>query len=237
MEGRKSDMFHRNWKVQIKSSEKQRGLVFILLYLFVFPKLSEWLQRYLSREDEFLLVQVNVVYYGILFLLTLLAFWSFLKNDFLGLLDWLPENLSAAAFGVLMAGGVRYGLGYIPFPVEDPVPLQYAEQFRVSPAATLLLILLLIPLVEETVFRGYIYGHLREYSRPLAMVVSVLIYSVSTVWRYALNLGDARYLWLILFQIPVAVALNVCYEDAGSVWGCSLLHAGYNAVLLFLIGL
>lgn len=230
-------MFRRNWKLRMKPSEQQRGLVFLVLYLFVFPKLSEWLQRYFSREDEFLLAQVNMVYYGILFMLALMSFWSFLKKDFEGLLDWLPENLSAALLGAVLAGAARMALGLLPLPVVDPTPLQYAEEFRASPAATLVLVLLLIPVVEETVYRGYIYGHLREYSRPLAMTVSILAYAVGTVWRYALNLGDLRYLWLILLQLPVAAALTVCYEHAGSVWGCSLLHAGYNGVLLFLIGL
>lgn len=221
----------------MKPSEQQRGLVFLILYLFVFPKLSEWLQRYFSREDEFLLAQVNVVYYGLLFLLALLSFWSFLKKDFEGLLDWLPENLSAAVVGAVAAGVLRLALGFLPLPVTDPMPLQYAEELRVSPAATLVLIFLLIPVVEETVYRGYIYGHLRDYSRPLAMGVSILVYSVGTVWRYALNLGDVRYLWLILLQLPIATALTLCYEHAGSVWGCSLLHAGYNGILLFMIGM
>ena len=38
-------MFRRNWKLQMIDSERQRGLVFLGLYLFVFPYLSEWIQR------------------------------------------------------------------------------------------------------------------------------------------------------------------------------------------------
>lgn len=230
-------MFRRNWKLNMTASEKQRGLVFILLYVLVFPRLSEWLQRRFAQEDELLLTQANVIYYGILFALALLAFWSFLKQDFSGLLDWLPENLTAVVGGVVLAGALRLGLGFLPLPVEDPIPLQYAEQFRISPAPTLVLIFLLIPLVEEVVYRGYIYGHLREYSRPLAMTVSIALYALSCVWRYALELGDPRYLLLAILYLPMSAALTLCYENAGSVWGCTMLHAGLNALQLFVFGL
>lgn len=219
------------------ASEKQRGLVFILLYLFLFPRLSEWLQRQFSQEDELLLTQSNVIYYGVLFALVLMTFWSFLKQDFSGLLDWLPENLTAVLAGVVVAGGVRLALEFLPLPLRDPAPLQYAEQFRISPGPTLALILLLIPLVEEAVFRGYIYGRLREYSRPLAMVVCTVLYAFACVWRYAAEAGDPRYLLLTLLYLPASAALTICYEHAGSIWGCTLLHAGLNAVLLFAIGL
>lgn len=230
-------MFHRSWKLNMTASEKQRGLVFILLYMLVFPRLSEWLQRRFAQEDELLLTQTNVVYYGVLFALALLAFWNLLKKDFSGLLDWLPENLTAIVAGVVLGGGARLGMEFLPLPVRDPAPLQYAEQFHLSPGPTLVLILLLIPLVEETVYRGYIYGHLREYSRPLAVVLSTLLYAFFQVWRYALSFGDMRYLLLILLYLPSSLALTLCYESAGSIWGCTLLHAGLNAVQLFALGM
>lgn len=230
-------MFRRSWKLNMTHSENQRGLVFILLYVLVFPRLSEWLQRQYSQEDELLLTQVNVVYYGILFALAALAFWSFLKKDLSGMMDWLPENLTGVLVGVALGGGLRLGLEFLPWPVRDPVPMQYAEQFRISPGPTLALILLLIPLVEEVVYRGYIYGHLREYSRPVAMTISIVLYAVSRVWRYALDLGDPRYLLLAILYLPMSAALTACYESGGSVWGCTILHAGFNALSLFALGL
>ena len=147
-------------------SERQRGLVFLGLYLFVFPYLSEWIQRRFAEEDELLLTQSNVIYYGVMFLLVLFCFWSFLKKDFAGLLDWLPENLTAVVLGTLLGGGLQLALSLLPFPLADPISAQYAEQFRISPGPTLVLILLLIPLVEETVYRGYITATCGSMAAP-----------------------------------------------------------------------
>ena len=147
-------MSHRSWKTEMTASERRQGLAFFLLYLLVFPRVNAWLQRLWMGDGEVLVAEANVIYYAFLFTLTLFIFWSFLKKDFLGLLDWLPENLFAAAVGLLLAGGLYAVLSLLPFPVRDPLSLQYAQEFRAAPLPILALILLLIPVVEETVYRG-----------------------------------------------------------------------------------
>ena len=227
-------MFRRSWKSKMTVSERKRGLVFFLLYLLVFPRLNAWAQRVLMGDGETPVAEANVVYYVFLFALALFVFWSFLRKDFVDLLDWLPENLFSIAVGFLVAGGLYVLLEPMPFLVSDPIAGQYAEQFRAAPIPTLALILLLIPVVEETLFRGLAYGTLRAYSRPLAGVVSAAFYALSIVWRYALEYGELRYLLLALLYLPVSAALTWCYERGGSVWGCVLLHGGLNGLTLFM---
>ncbi len=225
-------MFRRNWKIESTRSGRQRGVVFLLLYLLVFPRLNAWVQQLIFGEGEVPMAEANVVYYAFLFALALLAFWDMLKKDFGVLLDWLPENLLGVLLG--LAGGVvlRFLLEMLPWPVADPISLQYAQSYALSPAATLVLILLLIPLVEEVVFRGLIYGHMRNYSRPLAAVTVTVLYALFLVYRYALESGDPRYLLLAVLYLPMSAALTFCYENGGSVWGSVVLHGGLNAFAL-----
>ena len=82
-------MFRRSWRSQMTASEGQRGAVFFLLYLLVFPRLNAWVQRVLMGDGEALVAEANVIYYVFLFALTLFIFWEFLKTDFFRLLDWL----------------------------------------------------------------------------------------------------------------------------------------------------
>ena len=180
------------------------------------------------------MAEANVVYYGFLFAMGLLVFWSFLKKDFLSLLDWLPENLLAVGVGLLLAGGLQAVLSLLPFPVADPIALQYAQEYRLAPAPTLALILLLIPVVEETLFRGLLFGQFRGYSRPLAYVITSVFYALAAVWRYALERGDARYLLLSVVYLPLSIACTWCYDNGGSVWATAFLHAGLNGIILFL---
>lgn len=227
-------MSRRSWKSEMTASERSRGLVFLLLYLLVFPRVSAWLQRLWLGDGEVLVAEVNVLYYAVLFTLSLFIFWDFLKKDFLGLLNWLPENLVGVAVGLLMAGGLHAVLTLVPFPVADPISLQYAQEFRAAPAPILALILLLIPVVEETVYRGLIYGSLRSYSRPLAFAFSVVFYALGLVWRYALDFSDPRYLLIAILYLPMSVALTWCYDRGGSVWACVVLHGGLNGMILYM---
>ena len=96
-----------------------------------------------------------------------------------------------------------------------------------------MLVLLLIPLVEEVLFRGFLFGQLRGYSRPLAFAVSILFYAMAMVWRYALDFSDPRYLLLSILYLPLSAGLTWCYDNGGSIWSCVALHAGFNGFLLF----
>lgn len=213
-------------------SERRRGWVFFGLYLLIFPYLSAWMQRVLMGDGEPLVAETGVVYYVFLFTLALLVFWSFLRRDFADLLDWLPENLFGIAVGLAGTLLLRYLLTLLPLPVSDPVPCQYAVQFALAPAPTLVLTLLLIPVVEECLFRGLIFGSIRQYSLPLAYGVSVLGYALASVWRYALETGDPRYLLLIVLYLPASAALTWCYDNGGSVWGAVILHSAVDGCVL-----
>lgn len=225
-------MSRRNWKTEMTVSERQRGWAFFLLYLLVFPRLNAWVQRLWMGDAEVLTAEANVVYYAFLFTLCLFIFWSFLRTDFLELLDWLPEALSSLVLGFAAGAVGRFLLGRLPLPVADPIPAQYAQEFRAAPLPTLALILLLIPVVEEVVYRGLIYGALRNYSRPLAFAASAVLYALAVVWQYALERSDPRYLLLALLYLPLSAALTWCYDRGGSLWGCAVLHGGFNGLAL-----
>lgn len=214
-------------------TESHLGLAFFLLYLFLFPYLNAWAQKLMLGDAETPVAEANVVYYALLFTVCLFLFWSFLRSDFRDLLDWLPENLFGALVGLLAAGGLHILAALLPFPVADPIPVQYAQQFTAAPVPTLTLLLLLIPLVEETLFRGLLFGQLRGYSRGLAYTVSTLFYALAVVWRYALERGEARYLLLTVLYLPMSLACTWCYDNGGSVWATAVLHAALNGVILF----
>lgn len=215
-------------------AESRRGMVFFLLYFFLFPYLNAFAQRLIFGDAETLIAEANVVYYGILFALCLVLFWNFLKEDFQGLMDWLPENTAGILLGLVGAGVMNALLRLLPFPVADPIPQQYAAEFGAAPIPTLVLLLLLIPLVEETLFRGLLFGQFRGYSRPLAYVLTSVFYALAAVWRYALERGDARYLLLSVAYLPLSIACTWCYDNGGSVWATAFLHAGLNGIILFL---
>ena len=161
-------MVRHKWRPQMTDSERRRGWVFFALYLLVFPYLNAWAQRLLMGEGEAPVAEANVVYYVLLFALALLVFWTFLRHGFSLLVDWLPENAFAFVTGLAGAGLLHFLVTLIPYPVQNPSEMQYLQEFAISPVATAVLLVVLIPLIEETLFRGLVFGSLRQYSRPLA---------------------------------------------------------------------
>ncbi len=74
------------------------------------------------------------------------------------------------------------------------------------------------PVVEELVFRGYIYGVLKKFTNPLfAMVVAGALFAV-----VHMNLPALLPLWIL------AVLLTLSYELSGSLWVPIGIHAGFN---------
>lgn len=224
----------RDWQPQMTDSERTRGWIFFLMYLFVFPTLSGLLQRILYGSAEAPVAEINVLYYALLFLLELVLLRRFLRAGLDQLLDALPENLFAIVTGLAGAAALYVLVMLLPYPVQNPVGIQWQQEFLLSPGATMLLVVVLIPLIEEPLFRGLVFGTLRPRSRVAAYAVSTLVYAFAGVWRYALELGDARYLLLAVQNVPIALALCWCYDSGRSIWSTTLLHMVLNGAALLL---
>lgn len=226
---------HRQWRPQLTQAEFGRGWAFFALYVLVFPRLMGWLQKTLGEKWELFPAEASLIYYLLVVTLVVLVFWSFLKNAFYILLDYLPENLFAIATGFIGAGVLYLLVMLIPLPVEDPFNSIYREQFSYFPQATVLLLVVLIPIVEEVLFRGLLFGSLRKYSRPLGYAVSILVFAFFQAQQYAFTPGamDLRYLLLMLRYLPMSAALTWCYDNGGSVWSPILLHMAISAIQLF----
>ena len=222
----------RPWRPQITRAELYRGWVFFALYVFLFPWLMGWVQR--SYQGEFPVAEANAVYYLIIAALTFLVFWSFLRHGFHLLLDWLPENLFAFITGLLGAEALGFLVSLIPLPVQNPNLMSYREQFALAPASTLLILVVLLPLVEEPLFRGLLFTTARGYSRVLGYVLSVGVYALCSAAQfvYAYGVLDLRYLLLMIQYVPMALGLTWCYDRGGSIWSAIALHMVLNGFTL-----
>ncbi len=86
------------------------------------------------------------------------------------------------------------------------------------------------PIVEESIFRGSIFGTLREKSRWAAWLVTVLLFAFFHLWD-SLLFDYQPSLWIALLDyVPGGLALCLCYEWTGTVWGPILLHMLTNAL-------
>ena len=225
----------RIWQAPLTRAELIRAAVLCVLYFFLFPLAMAWVQ--VAAGAELPVAETSVVYYLIAVLLVLLLFWSFLRRDFSTLLDRLPENLTAFASGLVGWVVLDVLIRCIPLPVSDPSELSYRVEYQLSPTATIVIVVVLMPVVEEMLFRGFFYGGLRRSSRVLAWVASVIPFAVYSVWQFTFSYGvvDLRYLLLAVRYLPAGLALTWCYDRGGSVWAAIFLHMALNALTLLRI--
>jgi membrane protease YdiL (CAAX protease family) len=96
---------------------------------------------------------------------------------------------------------------------------------------------ILPPIIEEIVFRGFLFGTLR--ARKVALVSAMVSTSIFFGMLHLLGSGDGSLLW-IAFIDTFVLSMVLCYirESTGSIWGCIFLHALKNTFVfinLFII--
>lgn len=225
----------RTGPAPLTTAEVIRGGVLCLLYLVVFPLVMRWVQS--AAGEELPVAETSLVYYLAAVGLVFALFWGYLRRDFTALLDRLPENLAAFCQG--LAGWFLLDLlvRQVPLPVEDPSEQTYAVEFLLAPRATVAIVVLLMPVVEEMLFRGLLFGGLYRLNRPLAWTLSAGGFAIYSVWQFVYSYGvlDLRYLLLAVRYLPAGLAFTWCCGRGGSVWAAMFLHMAVSGLTLFRI--
>ena len=211
--------------------ETVAALLWLPLHVWLLPRLLVALPGTGGLSD----LTLNIVVYvtGALYVLLLLG--RFLRRDF----DPLCDHLRYCLFQVLICYGMMLAFNMLlnsllllilPSESANPNNSAVMEMAGVEFGKTAALAVFLAPLVEEPVFRGAIFSGLWERSRPLAYLVSMLLFSLYHVWGYALQ---DPVCWLYMLQyLPVSWLLCRCYERCNSIWGSIFFHMTVNAVSL-----
>ena len=114
-------------------------------------------------------------------------------------------------------------------------PTRPAMAVASAPRMTALIVVLLAPFVEEVLFRGLVFGCLKEKSRIFAYILSCALFAFLHVWTAAVSNWDLGYLILMLQYLVPGLVFAWAYEHSGTLWTSILLHMLVNALSLFTI--
>ena len=216
--------------------ERFGGTIFFVFYLLLLPLAAEPLLR-LAGELLGRNLTGNlgsVIYYYSLFAVTVILFHSLLAKTTRRFLDNPALALKTAAAGMV----AHYGLCELASRLSALVADRggnlndsaISTQIGNAPHMTLLIVLFLAPFVEETLFRGLVFGGLKERSRLLAYAASCALFALLHVWQFALAGRDPAYFLRMLQYLIPGLVLAWAYEHAGTLWAPIALHAGINAL-------
>ncbi len=216
--------------------EQIAGVVFFVIYLLVLPFVTNPL---FDLAGRLLAVSISaamrdVLYYYILFAVTIIIFHGFLARTSRHLMDNLGGACKTAAAGLVGLYGLNelvYRLTNLIFTNRTNLnDTTISAQIDDAPHMTLLIVIFLAPFVEEVLFRGLVFGNLKSRSRALAYVVSCLLFALLHVWQFAVVKQDVTYFLLMIQYLVPGLVLAWAYDHSGTLWASIGLHAAANAL-------
>ena len=222
------------FKLNMSKTARILGWCYLPVHLLILPLM---LNIFVSvSETELSDRTINVIYYGIGTVYILLFLRGYLRADFDTLLDHKLGNilclLSGYFFDILLSYAAVIALEFIVGSVVNPNEEAIDTIAQSDYSAIFGLAVFLAPVVEETLFRGVVFGTLREKSRVLAYVVSVLLFSFYHIWQYAIAYSDASLFIYMLQYIPVSFVLAWLYDRSRTIWVPIIFHMLINALAM-----
>ncbi len=221
------------------AGEQIAGTVLFVIYLLVLPfvldPLFRWMERLLAAGIS-QPVRNAIYYYGLL-LATVIIFHRFLAVTSSRLGDH-PGDAVKGTFGGLV---VLYGLNELASRLagvffQSGVNLNDAAvtaQVHDAPQTMRIILIFVAPLIEEVLFRGLVFGNLKDHNRWGAYLFSAGLYALFPVWRFvAADWSGAALAVAVQYLIP-GLVLAGAYEYAGTLWTSFAVHALANALAIW----
>ena len=166
--------------------------------------------------------------------MTLIIFHKFLGRTCRN----LANNLGGACQTLCVGLVALYGLNELVYRLSNLIVTNrtnlnnstISAQIHDAPRVTLLIIIFLAPFVEETLFRGLVFGNLKMKSRPVAYVISCALFALLHVWQFAVVNQDVTYFLLMIQYLVPGLVLAWCYDRTGTLWTPIAVHAAANAL-------
>lgn len=214
--------------------EMAKGWILLPVFFVAFPflfsfsalLLGSWLHTEFSEE------LINVVYYTLLTVCVALAFHRFLGDSLRRLLQRPGPALTSVLLGLVFYLGLQLILSPFAVRMENLNNERLVTQALQNPPAMFFMTVFLAPLVEETIFRGVVFGSIRRHSRLLAYLLSALLFGLLHVWQQIFTTGDFGYAILLLQYIAPSLVLAWCYDRSGNILAPMALHGAINGLSL-----
>jgi membrane protease YdiL (CAAX protease family) len=191
------------------------------------------LERYLLNKPQFLF-GTNLLWYAAIFLFLYVTLGVLRGVPFWRSLGWkkLKSNLSAGKanpWAYFLSG---CGLAIFVFIASSQVhtnekmPIEEVLKNRSSAMLLMAMAVFVAPLVEETVFRGYLYP---LFAKSFGIVPGILLTGVLFGLMHGSQLG---WTWGIVgLLILVGIIFTFARAHTGTVLASFLLHLGYNSMI------
>lgn len=218
--------------VTMSRLETLLGIIYIVAQIFFLPVILVIGNSLLPHP--FNDAELNFISFALNFICVTVIFRRYLLNSLAIVIEDLGHVLRTCGMGFMAywVGNIVVNMIVLSLDpnfsnVNDDSILQISENnFMLMTIGTVIL----VPVVEETLYRGVLFGQLRRKNAVLAYIVSVLVFSSIHVIGYIGYYPPMRLLLCLLQYFPAAVFLAWTYEKAGTIWAPILIHMIVNLI-------
>lgn len=208
------------------------GIIYIIAQIFFLPVILVLVNSFLPHP--FNDAQLNFINFALNFICVTVIFHRYLLHSLQAFIADLGNCLkvSGAGFGLYWVCTIVVNMLVLWLDpefsnVNDDSIYQLTESnFMLMSIGTVLL----VPVVEETLYRGVIFGQLSRKSSIWAYIVSIVIFSAIHVMGYIGFYPPMRLLLCFVQYFPAAFFLAWTYKKSGTIWSSILIHATVNLI-------
>ena len=208
------------------------GFAYLLFELFLLPGILAWINGQLAHPLN--AAELNFVFYMVNFIAILVIFHDFLSRALTEVFQHPIRFAEAVILGFVAYYALNWGVTKL---VGLLVPgfSNYNDQAISGMLGTNRLLMLigtviLVPPVEECLFRGLVFRNLYGKSRWAAYIVSILAFAVIHIIGYIGTYSPVELLMAFLQYLPAGLCLAWAYIRGGTIFASIVIHAAINYV-------
>ena len=218
--------------ISTSRTEMILGLVCILLQVFILPIALVAINSIL--QQPFTMSQMNFLNFALNFIIVTVCFHQFLLASIKEFIQNAGKN-----FSICFKGFCLYWLASILTNIlvvyldpeftnvnDDNIATLTQDNYLLMCVGTILL----VPLAEETLYRGVIFGNLYQRNPAIAYIASVTIFAFLHVLGYIGQYSIFRLLLCFLQYIPAAIVLALTYAKSNTIFVPILIHMLVNTI-------
>ena len=207
--------------------------VFLAIYAPSQRMTAQQLEEYMLSKPQ-VAIGSTLVIYGLLLFFLYVTLALLRGQPFWSTLGWrkLPSRIGGRPTNPLIYFFIGCGLSLIVFALTaviktpENTPIEEVFKFKHTAILFVAMAVLVAPLAEETLFRGYLYP---MFARWFGVMPSIVITGVLFGLMHGPQLGGAKS--LIAVMSLVGIIFTLARARTGSVFASYLMHLGYNSLI------
>lgn len=220
--------------VSMTRAETVGGWIYLVLQLTILPVFLVSVNLLLGSPLSD--ASLNFVFYALNFICATVIFRRFLLDSLRQALAAPFRCLRSALFGLILYYLLSLLMGFLIVSIapdfSNANDQNIADQARDNYMLVSIGTVLLVPPVEEVLYRGLIFRGLYNRSRVAAYIASTLVFCAIHVTGYIGFYDPLTLLLCFLQYIPAGLCLGWAYARADSIWAPILMHITVNQIAM-----